>query len=98
MCGLGVAALKAGLMRSRLLPSASNCETTELRAARPKLTMAMNAPTPMARPTAVSALRPGLRSGTDSAIRMVSFLGRPMRVHLFLTHDAAVAHVDDAVG
>ena len=47
-------------MRRRLLPSVSNCDTTELRAPRPKLTMAMNAPTPIARPSVVSALRPGL--------------------------------------
>src|SRR5687768_2825225 len=85
-------------MRSRLLPSASNCETTELRAARPKLTISMKAPTPIAKPTAVSALRPGLRSGTESAIKMASFLGSAMVVHLFLAHHAAIAHVDDAVG
>src|SRR5688572_33041716 len=58
----------AGRMRSRFAPSVSNCATTEVRAARPKLTIAMNAATPIARPSVVSALRPGLRRGAASAI------------------------------
>jgi hypothetical protein len=49
------------------VPSASNCETTELRAPWPKLTIAMKAPTPIARPSMVRALRPLLRTTTWSA-------------------------------
>src|ERR1700712_5223721 len=82
-------------MRKRLLPSVSNCETTEPRAPRPKLTMAMKALTPIASPSAVSALRPGLRSGTESAMRTESGSCRRMD-DLRAIDDVAVANVDGA--
>src|ERR1700712_481726 len=83
-------------MRKRLLPSVSNCETTEPRAPRPKLTIAMKALTPIARPSAVSALRPGLRSGTESAMRTESGSCRRMN-DLRAIDDVAITNVDGAL-
>src|SRR5689334_20870046 len=88
----------APLTLSRFEPSASNWETTLVRAPRPKLTMAMNALTPMASPRAVSALRPGLRMGTCSASRIASLSFLSMGLFLLVGHHATVAHADHALG
>src|SRR5262245_6490282 len=69
---------------------------TERRAPSPKLTMAMNAPTPMARPSTVSALRPGVRLTSLNASRSAS-RGRRTPALLF-ADDRAVEQLHPPIG
>ena len=54
------------------VPSASNCATTERRAPEAKLTIATNAPTPIAKPRRVSADRSGWRPSDRIASRAMA--------------------------
>src|SRR5262245_55579065 len=65
---------------------------TERRAPSPKLTIAMNAPTPMARPSTVRALLPGVRKTSLNARRSVS---RGMRMAALLFADDLPVEQDD---
>src|SRR5688500_3005765 len=75
----------------RLAPSTANCDSTERRAPSPKLTMAMNAPTPIASPSMVSKLRPGRRTTSRSAWRTVSMPSVNDRL-LDVVDDPSVQH------
>src|SRR3982750_834532 len=65
---------------------------TDRRAPSPKLTMAMNAPTPIARPSKVRTLRPGLRRSVSNAIPNSSLRGARIVPHF--SHDLAVPDLD----
>src|SRR5690349_11693381 len=69
---------------------------TARRAPSPKLTMAMKAPTPIARPSSVSTLRPGFRRSVSNAIPNSSLRARGIARPL--PHDAPVADLDLSVG
>src|SRR5262245_34282749 len=85
-----------GVTLSKFAPSASNCESTVRRAPSPKLSIAMNAPTPMVSPRTVSALCAGRCRIVRSGRRRPSLPNRI--IFRSLLQEATVPHGDAPVG
>src|SRR5262245_38103979 len=92
----GLAPESRGCTLSKFEPSTSNCETTDRRAPSPNRTMAMKGPTPRARPTIVSAVRPGARTVRRTASRNISLLCA--MILLCVVHDESVSQAHLSTG